>query len=89
MNFQNDFILPSLTPQTAILGLYNKANDSYNLLSHVLFIFKYYIYISREKQILNIDILIANLIKVKKREKQISFVTINKREAYKKEVHYR
>ena len=83
MKFQNDFILPSLTPQTAILGLYNKANDSYNLLSHVLFIFKYYIYISREKQILNIDILIANLIKVKKREKQIS-VTINVREAYKK-----
>ena len=30
------------------------------------------------------DILIANLIKVKKREKQISIVTINKREAHKK-----
>ena len=43
-------------------------------------IFKYYIYISREKRTLNIDILIANLIKVKKREKQISIVAINKRE---------
>ena len=71
MKFENDFILPSLTPQTAILGLYNKANDNY-------------IYILREKRILNIDILIANLIKVKKREKQISIVTINKREAHKK-----
>ena len=71
MKFENDFILPSLTPQTAILGLYNKANDNY-------------IYILREKRILNIDILIANLIKVKKREKQISIGTINKREAYKK-----
>ena len=76
MKFENDFILPSLTPQTAILGLYNKANDNY-------------IYILREKRILNIDILIANLIKVKKREKQISIVTFNKREAYKKVVHYR
>ena len=85
MKFQNDFILPSLTPQTAILGLYNETNDNYNLLSHILLIFKYYIYISREKRILNIDILIANLIKVKKREKQIIIVTINKREAYKKE----
>ena len=47
-------------------------------------IFKYYIYISREKRILNIDILTANLIKVKKREKQISIVIIDKREAYKK-----
>ena len=84
VKFQNDFILPSLTAQTAIPGLYNEANDNYNLLSHILLIFKYYIYISREKRILNIDILISNLIKVKKREKQISIVTINKREAYKK-----
>ena len=51
-------------------------------------IFKYYIYRerkTREKRIVNIDILIANLIKLKKREKQISIVTINKREAYKRE----
>ena len=84
MKFQNDFILPSLTPQTAILGLYNEANDNCNLLSHILLISKYYIYISREKRILNNDNLIANLIKVKKRKKQISIVTINKRETYKK-----
>ena len=78
-DYDNDF-----TPQTAILGLYNEANDNHNLLSHILLIFKYYIYISREKRILNIDILIANLIKVRKREKQISIVTINKTEAYEK-----
>ena len=89
MKVQNDFMLLSLTPHTALLGLYNEANDNCNLLSHILLIFKYYVYISREKRILNIDILIANLIKVKKSEKQISIVTINKREAYKKVVHYR
>ena len=83
MKFQNDFILLSLKPQTTILGLYNEANDKYNLLGHILLIFKY-IYISREKRTLNIDILIANLLKVKKREKQISIVTINKRETCKK-----
>ena len=38
--FQNDFILPSLTPQTAVLGLYNKVNDSYNFLNHILLTFK-------------------------------------------------
>ena len=84
MKFQNDFILPSLTPQTAILGQYDKANDNYNLSSHILLIFKYYIYISREKWTLNIEILIANLIKVKKKEKQISIGTVNKKEAYTK-----
>ena len=56
MRFLNDFILPSLTPETAILGLYNEANDNYNLLSRILLIFKHYIYISREKRILNINI---------------------------------
>ena len=55
MKFQNDFILPSLTPQTAVFVLYNEANDNYNLLNHILLIFKYHIYISREKRILNID----------------------------------
>ena len=86
MQLPNDFILSSLsslTPQTSILGLYNEAKDNYNLLSHTLLIFKY-IYISREKLTLNIDILIANFIKVKKREKQISIGIINKREAYTK-----
>ena len=69
MKFQIDFALLSLTPQTAILGLYNEANDNYNLVSHILLIFRYYIYIPREKRILNIDILIANSVKIKKREK--------------------
>ena len=58
---------PAVTyTQTSILGLYNEANDNYNLLRHILLIFKYDFYISREKRILNIDILITNLIKVKK-----------------------
>ena len=64
--------------------LHNEANDNYNLLNHILLIFRYYIYILREKRILNIDILIANLIKVKKKEKQTSIATINKRKASKK-----
>lgn len=38
---------------------------------------------STEKPILNIDILIANLMKVKKKEIQISLVTNNKTEEYK------
>ena len=88
MKFQSNFILPSLRPQTGICGLYNEANDNYNLLIHILLIFQYYIYISSEKRTLNIDILIANLTKAKKREKQISIVTINKREAFKKLLRY-
>ena len=48
------------------LRLSYEANVNYNLQSYILLIFKYYLYISREKHILNKDVLIANLMKVKK-----------------------
>ena len=83
------FSFSSFCKVLVILGLCKEAINNYNLLSHILLIFKYYIYISRKKRTLSIDILIANLIKVKKREEKISIVTINKRETYKKVVHYR
>ena len=89
MKFQKDITLLSHTLQTAIIGLFNEANDNHNLLSHILLILKYYIPISREKRTLKINILIANLMKVRKREKQISICTISRREAYKKVVHCR
>ena len=62
--FQNDIILPSLTPQAAILGLTNEASNIYNLLNHIFLIFKYYVYRSRDpSQILHYKIfdIIANL----------------------------
>ena len=63
--FQIDIILASLTPQAAIPWLTNEANNIYNLLNHILLVFKYYVYRSREKHILNIDISIDNLIEIK------------------------
>ena len=74
----------SLTPQTAIVSPYNDPKSSYNLLSHILSILKYHSYIPREKRMLNIDILIGNLINLKRRQKQMSLATTNKREANKK-----
>ena len=54
IKFQNNFILPSLTPQTAILGLCNEVNDNFNLLSHILLIFKY-LFIAYPKKYLQSD----------------------------------
>lgn len=59
--FHNDILL-SLSPQATILGLINKANNIHNLVNHVLLVFKYYVYR------LNIDILIDNLIEIKKKK---------------------
>ena len=83
MKFQSDIILPSLTPQAAIHGLANEANNIYNLLNHIFLVFKYYVYRSREKHMLNINLLIDNLIEVKKKEKRISLASNNKTETYK------
>ena len=60
-------ILPSHIPQAAILGLANEANNIYNLLNHILLVFKYCVYRSRGKHILNIDILMDILIEIKKK----------------------
>ena len=67
--FLNDVILPWLTTQAAILRLTNEANSIYNLLNPILLIFKYYVYRSREKDILNIGVLIQNLIEIIKGNK--------------------
>ena len=75
-----NIILPSLAPHAVIHGLTNEANNIYNLLNHILLVFKYYDYRLREKPILNIDTLIDNLIEIKKREKQISLASRNKTE---------
>ena len=83
---RNNIILPSLTLQAAILVLTYKTNNIYNLLNHILFAFKYYVYRSKEKHILNIDILIDNLIEIKKKEKQTCLVINNKTETYSKEL---
>ena len=84
MKFQNGIILPSLSPQGAILVLTNEENNIYNLLNLILWVFKHYVYRSREKHILNIDILIDNLIEIKKIEKRISLANNNKKETYNK-----
>ena len=76
--------MSSLTPQTVILGLTNEANNIYKLLNYYLLVFRHYVYRPREKHILNRDILIHNLIEIKKKEKQISLVSNIKTEEYNK-----
>ena len=52
----------------------------------MLLVFEYYIYRSREKHIPRyfIDILIGNLTEIKKKERRISLLSINKTKTYNK-----
>lgn len=83
--FQNDFIMSSLTPQITILGLCNEATI---IFWAMFYWFLNIIFMLREQRKLHIDTLLATLTKVKIREKQISLVPSNNREAYKKMVRY-
>ena len=49
--FENNLILPTLTPQTALLGLWSEnTNHDEPIINHFLLIFKLYVYNSRGKQ---------------------------------------
>ena len=88
--FQNTLILPTLTPQTAILGILDSvSNNSFFennkiLINHILLIFKLYVYKSREKKFININNLIAEIRKVKRIEKEIALNNSMKTTAFGK-----
>ena len=72
-HFHSDLTFPVLTPQTAILGLFNDSVSNIHLINHILLLFKLYIYKSRNKHRLNINELLANILNIKKLEKVTVF----------------
>ena len=77
--------VPLLTPQTAILGLFNDDSVSnIHLINHILLLFKLYIYKSRNKHRLNIHELLANILNIKKLEKVTAIGNVKKVAAYNK-----
>ena len=73
--FETDLDFPDLTPLAALFGFVNESDNNLNVLqSHILLIFKLYIYQSRERGVLNLNSLIKSVTKVKKLEIKIAFV---------------
>ena len=92
-SFQNNLILPTLTPQTAIFGFLDYTNNdsifenNKCLSNHILLIFKLYVYKSREKKLLNINNLIAEIQKIKRIVKEIALPNSKKTIAFTKKWH--
>ena len=64
---KKNLILPALTPQTALLGVWSdNANHDEPIINHFLLIFKLYVYNSREKHCVSIMDLLTNIKKNKK-----------------------
>ena len=67
--FENNLILPALTPQIALLGLWShNANHDEPIINHVLLVFKLHVYNLREKHRLNLMDLLTNIKEIKKTE---------------------
>ena len=62
--------------EAAILELSNEAKNIHNHLNHILFIYKYYVYRSREKHIPSTNILIDNLTEIKTKERRIQYTLL-------------
>ena len=76
--FQNNLILPTLTPQAAILGI-PESSSNYSIfknnkvfINHILLISKLYVFKSREKKFINLSNFIVEIRKVKMIEKEIA-----------------
>ena len=84
-HFYSDLTFPELKSQTAILGKFNVCLSNIHLLNHILFLFKLYIYKSRNKHGLNIHELLANILNI---ENVIAFGNVKKVAAYNKKMEY-
>ena len=75
---ESPFSFPILTPQTAILALFNDYVSNIHLINHNLLLFKLCIYKSRNKYRLNINEVLANNLNIKKLEKVTAFGNVKK-----------
>ena len=72
--FHSDLKFPELTPQTAIVDIFNDSVSNIHLINHILLLFKLYIYKYRNKHRLkNINELLVNILNIKKLEKVTAF----------------
>ena len=91
--FQNNLILPTLTPQTVIFGFLDYTNNdsifenNKCLSNHILLIFKLYVYKSREKKLLDINNLKAEIQKIKRIEKETALPNSKKTIAFTRKWH--
>ena len=77
-HLHSDLKFPELTPQTAILSIFDNFVSNIHFVNHILLLYKLYIYKSRNKHRLNIPELLANTLNIKKLEKVTAFDNVKK-----------
>ena len=75
--------LPVNMPQSAIFGFLNYENNS-DIINHLVLIFKYYLFNSREHKKLNLEVLKKEIVKIPNIEKQICLNDFEKMRKFRK-----
>ena len=82
--FVNKITIPAITPQSAILGFLEKSHKDYIIINHLLLIFKFYVYVSRDQHKVNFNALKNKIREIKKTEKTLAFNDSKKLRKYDK-----
>ena len=82
--YQPSFSLPLLRPQSATFGFFDIDPHSSLLLNHILLLYKYYIYYSRDSAKLSLVALTRSIKKISVMEKRFSFGNEKKSKALNK-----
>ena len=77
--------LPINTPQSAIFGFLNYENNS-DIINHLLLIFRYYLFNSRESKKLSLEVLKKEIVKIYNFGKQICLNDFQKTRKFKKKM---
>ena len=85
--FTDCFYFSHLTPQTAIFGFHNIANDTFLIQNHILLLFKLYIYNARKHGFLFFNNFLIEFNKIKNLEKRVAANNWNKYERFRKIWH--
>ena len=83
-HFEQNINFPSLTPQSAIFGFLDLNDNIHLLTNHILLIFKYYIYTSRQLKTLSLEIFLQKIKNIYAIEKKISEHTLKRKSFSKK-----
>ena len=71
-HWNNIIHIPALNPQSAIFGFFQVDQQEFLILNHILLLFKYYVYLTRDSNKLSLVALIKSIKKVYLLEKKLS-----------------
>ena len=85
--FKNNLILPDLNPQAAFFGYLDLSGETYLIVNHIVLIFKFLLYNSRNKRTPHLQSLLKQITKIKDIKKKLSENNEKKRKIYYKKWH--